>query len=182
MKVIWDRIHSWLGQHAPAVLASLNAGATEEQLGAAEKALGVTFPADVRETYRLHDGQGDDSPVFLYGREWLSLERMLDEWRVWKDLLDGGEFEGNTVNAPAGVQAVWWHPAWIPLTYNGGGDHHCLDLAPAPGGKVGQVVSMWHDYDDRSRLAWSFAEWLEAFADHLEEGRWHVNEYGLEEE
>jgi cell wall assembly regulator SMI1 len=186
MKVIWDRIHSWLREHAPTILESLNPGASAEQVSAAEEALGVTFPADVRETYRLHDGQGPWAsgypPAFLYGWEWLSLERVVEDWNVWKGLLDEGQFGGWTVEAAAGVREVWWHPGWVPLTDGPGGDHHCLDLAPAAGGKVGQVISMWHDYEDRSRLAWSFAEWLGAFADQLEEGRWGVNEYGLEEE
>jgi len=36
-----------------------------------------------------------------------------------------------------------------PLTDSGSGDRHCLDLDPAPGGSVGQVILMWHDSPER---------------------------------
>ena len=32
MKTIWDRIHRWLAEHAPDVLASLAPAATDEQI------------------------------------------------------------------------------------------------------------------------------------------------------
>src|SRR5437773_11692247 len=68
MKIIWDRIHAWLQEHAPLVLDSLNPGASAEQIRAVETELNVTFPDDVRETYRLHNGQTSvdvDPPSFL---------------------------------------------------------------------------------------------------------------------
>jgi cell wall assembly regulator SMI1 len=59
MDEIWDRIEAWLAQHAPAVLAGLNGPATEQELDATERALGVTLPEDVRASYRRHNGQPD---------------------------------------------------------------------------------------------------------------------------
>src|SRR5262249_39429588 len=67
MKQIWERIHTWLRQHAPAVLDSLRPGATEETLRAAEEAMGVKLPADVRQSYRIHDGQSAGEHGFAPG-------------------------------------------------------------------------------------------------------------------
>jgi F-box protein 3 len=53
----WQQIHSWLGLHAPQILASLRAGATEAELDDAERTLKVRFPAALRVLYRIHDGQ-----------------------------------------------------------------------------------------------------------------------------
>jgi cell wall assembly regulator SMI1 len=65
------------------------------------------------------------------------------------------------------------------LTGDFAGDHHCLDLAPAPGGDVGQVILWWHDDDKRTIQAKSFREWLDRFAYELEAGFWHYShEYG----
>ena len=65
------------------------------------------------------------------------------------------------------------------MTYNGGGDHHCLDLAPAPGGDVGQIIRMWHDDVARCVEARSFRAWLEAYADELEHGHYsYSDDYG----
>ena len=171
MDQVWDRIEAWLSLHAPAIAAGLNPPASVEALDATERFLGVELPDDVRSSYLRHDGQPQDSPWMLEGWEWLSLERLRDEWKVWKDLLDGGDFEGIESDAD-GVTVVkdWWNPRWIPLTYSGSGDHHCLDLAPGPGGKLGQIIEMWHDEGSRPVVADSFRAWLAEFADDLEAG------------
>src|SRR5947209_8559740 len=97
MKTVWDRIHVWLAAHAPGVLASLAPGATGGQIRAAEEALGVTLPDDVRACYRIHDGQKAPEgfcgpPGFLYGWEWHSLEGVVSEWSCNTGLLQEGAF------------------------------------------------------------------------------------------
>jgi cell wall assembly regulator SMI1 len=88
MKTIWDRIHTWLAFHAPAVLASLRPGASERQVRAAEEAMQVTLPDDVRACYRIHDGQDPAAngwrPPFLHGWGWLPLEDVVAQWRHWQ--------------------------------------------------------------------------------------------------
>jgi cell wall assembly regulator SMI1 len=175
MKAIQDRIETWLRTNAPVVHATRRPGASEQQIRAAEDALGVSFPEEVKAGYRIHDGC--DASAFLYGWEWLSLERMVSEWKAWKDLLDSGAFDRFQSEPQGPIRSDWWHPAWIPLTYDGAGNHYCLDLAPGRGGRVGQIIMMWHDDSIRSLEADGFASWLEAFADALEAG-----EYGYGEE
>ena len=41
------------------------------------------------------------------------------------------------------------------------GNHDMLDLAPAAGGKKGQIVSVWHDEETRTLEGDSFLDWLE---------------------
>ena len=176
----WGRIEAWLAANAPIVAAGLNPPASSEAIADAEQYLGVQFPADVRASYLRHDGQRFDSPGLLDGWEWLSLERIRDEWKVWKDLLDGGDFNGIRSDADGRfVRKDWWNPAWIPLTYSGSGDHHCLDLAPGPQGRSGQIIEMWHDEGARPVVASSFGKWLADFADGLEAGDFVLSdEYG----
>jgi cell wall assembly regulator SMI1 len=146
----WERIERWLAVNAPEVADGLDSPASEEDIADAEQELGVRFPDSVRAAYLRHDGQRRDAPSTLYGWEWLSMARIREEWSVWKELLDGGDFDGLSNDADGlAVRSDWWHPAWIPLTYDGMGNHHCLDLAPGPGGAVGQVIEMWHDAGSR---------------------------------
>lgn len=56
-------------------------------------------------------------------------------------------------------------------THDGAGNHDCLDLSPAAGGNVGQIISMWHDGDARELLAPSFQTWLQTYVEGLESGR-----------
>jgi len=169
MEQVWRRIEAWLAANAAPVAAGLNPPAPAGELADTERLLGVRFPEDVRASYLRHDGQAPDSPWMVDGWEWLSLERIRNEWKVWKELLDGGDFAEIESDADGlAVRTDWWNPAWIPLTYSGSGDHHCLDLAPGPRGTPGQIIEMWHDEGSRPVVADSFRAWLMDFADALE--------------
>jgi cell wall assembly regulator SMI1 len=185
MKRLFDRIHVWLAANAPLVLDSLRPGASEEAIRTAEAEMGVTLPDDVKAAYRIHDGQGtaEDSPIswppgFLYGWEWYSVEGIVDQWRSMKDFVEGGSgIPAEWRKEPTGpVRDDWYHLAWIPLTGNMSGDYHCSDLAPAPGGDVGQIIPWWHNDVSCPILTRTFTEWLERFADQLEAGLWVVSE------
>ena len=167
----WTRIEAWLNANAPAVAAGLNPPASPDELAETERYLGVRFPDGVRASFLRHDGQSPDSPWMLDGWELLSLGRIRNEWAVWKELLDDGSFADTESDTDgSAVRTDWWHPAWIPLTYDGGGNHHCLDLAPGPHGAPGQIIEMWHDEGSRPVVAPSFEDWLAGFADALEAG------------
>lgn len=168
----WKRL-----EITPSVRKSLKRGAREAKFAKLEKALGARLPADVRSSYLLHDGQKPksdgliptgfadlDSPFCL-----LSLDDVLDQWESWKEWHDDGDFEGRSGVPDTGVRAAWWHPGWVPLAVDGAGDAVCIDLAPARGGKVGQVILFDHESDDRRRLALSWAEFLTRLADFVAE-------------
>ena len=167
---VWGRIEAWITTHAPKLLAELRPPATLNQIGAAEAVLGVQLPDDVRALYRLHDGNGRAGSGLLGGWTWLDLATVVDEWNVWKELLDKGTFEGAETSPASGVCGDWWNTKWIPITYSGAGDHHCVDLAPVEGGTSGQIIEMWHDMDGRPRVAVGIHAWLEQLATGLESG------------
>jgi cell wall assembly regulator SMI1 len=142
--------------------------------------MGVTLPDDVRACYRIHDGQdwGADGYrlPFLHGGGWLSLKEMVADWRVWKSVLETGNLGDNRGEPDGPIRPYWWHPAWIPVATGGIGVTVCLDLDPAPGGSVGQIVEVIHDEPGRELLADSFTEWLEQFADDLEDDLYEASE------
>ncbi|MEZ4451366.1 MAG: SMI1/KNR4 family protein [Nannocystaceae bacterium] len=139
-------------------------GASAAAVARAERILGVAFPAPVRAWFLAHDG-GPAREYPVEGRELLSLARIISEWRVWKELLDDGVFGANESHEVGrGVQPRWWIREWIPLTYDGAGNHHVLDLAPAKRGVVGQVLSFWHDDGDRRVVGKDLLSWLAGVA------------------
>ncbi|HEY9877863.1 MAG TPA: SMI1/KNR4 family protein, partial [Leptolyngbyaceae cyanobacterium] len=89
MQTIWARIDAWLMANAPGVLQTLKPGASDAQIKAFEQVVGVQLPEDVKASFRIHNGQSDYEYGLIDGRELLSLDRIQDEWLVWKDLLDG---------------------------------------------------------------------------------------------
>ncbi len=170
MDDIWSRIEAWLDVHVPGGAGILAPGASDAEIAATEQFLGVTFPEAVRASFQRHNGQAS-GPWLLEGWELLSLGRIREEWRCWKDLLERGAFRDFRSATDGRTVEDWWHPAWIPLTYDGAGDHHCLDLHPGPQGYVGQIIMMWHDDDARGVAAPDYPSWLAMFAAALEAGR-----------
>ena len=179
MKDVWQRIDKWLEVNAPQILDTLQPGASDEEIHEVEDFLSIEFPDDVKDSYRIHNGQSAGDVGFINGLEFLSLERIKDEWGIWKGLLDSGDFEGWESEPENEIRADWWNPKWIPLTFDWGGNHDCLDLAPTEEGNMGQIISMWHDDAVRQVMAKSFRSWLEQFANDLEAGRYALSEeYG----
>jgi cell wall assembly regulator SMI1 len=181
MKEVWSRIENWIRANSPQVLEVLQPGASDAEIQALEAFLSIQFPDDVKNLYRLCNGQSKYGFGVLNGREFLSLQRIKDEWSVWKDLLDAGTFEDKNgrdqgSDPGIGIRNVWWSAQWIPLTYDGGGNHDCLDLNPAEGGNWGQIITMWHDDGERKIIAPSFRAWLEHFAEGLESGQYLFSE------
>ena len=164
--------------------AVFNAGASEAEFEQLEQLIQAKLPEDFKALYRVFNGQVYEEGYVFDGEEWLSLERMAEEWEVWKGLLDDGEFDDDEEgeadeDADPEVKAVWWSPLWIPFTYDGSGNHLCLDLDPTSAGTYGQVIRMWHDDPQRPLEAKTFADWLETYIRGMEEGLYVYSEdYG----
>jgi len=167
MKQQWEKLESHLKANNPALLADLNPPATDAEIHGLEQQLGITLPADFVECLKIHNGQKGEADGLFDGLEFLSTQRILNEWSIWKGLLDGGDFDGDQSNSASGIKADWWNPNWIPFTYNGAGDHLCIDLDPADQGQIGQVITLWHDDAARNKKANSFGLWFTEFVTKL---------------
>lgn len=178
MKAIWDRIEKWIEANAPAIMEDIKPGASESDFGELERMIKATLPADVKSSYAIHDGQVGHSSGIIDGEELLCLGRIMQEWSVWEELWKDGEFKDSTSAPAAGIKDDWWNPLWIPITYDGAGNHYCIDLDPAEGGNVGQIIRMWHDEESRELIASSFTEFMTSFADDLEQGKYVSDEDG----
>lgn len=183
MKAKWEKIELWLQENAPEIYKSLNDGIGKTELAQLEYVLKSELPDDFVDFYLVHDGQEPDADWLLDGEEFLSARRMLEEYKIWLDLFKNGDFKENGVayksTPDKGIKDDWWNPKWIPFTYNGSGDHLCIDLDPAEGGTYGQIIRMWHDDPERSLEANSLKEWIDRFAIGLENGQYvYSDEYG----
>jgi cell wall assembly regulator SMI1 len=175
----WRRIKSWLEANLPQLIDALEPGATLAELDAAEKLLGTILPRAARDSYLTHSGQKQDTPGLIDGWELLSLSRVVSQWRVWSSLLHGGAFADSVAAPEAGICSVWWSERWIPVTYDGHGNHECIDMGPSTEGSVGQIIRVWHDDPRRSVVANGYEAWLGSFADGLDAGRYvYSDDYG----
>lgn len=151
-----------------------------------EKEPGYALPEDFKELYRIADGEAGQE-VVLAGEEWLSVRRIIEEYRIWKQLYEEGLFaedDGTPFGCEpedAGIKPdLWWNPKWIPLTADGGGNGKMIDLDPTGNGTAGQIIQMWHDDPIRSKEADSLYGFFARYAQDLEDGKYVLSaDYGL---
>jgi len=174
MTDIWNSIELKLKEIAPDILNNLNAGAETAAIENFETLIHSKLPESFKFFYKVHNGQKSESAGLIECEELLSLERIEDEWKVWKGLLDEQNFEDDnglyTSEPDPGIKNDWWNPLWIPITYDVCGNHYCIDLDPADEGHYGQIIRMWHDDPQRSLEAKSFTEWINKYKDRLLNG------------
>ena len=148
-------------------------GATPRKLERAERALGTALPPEMRAFYTEHDGGSRAGEANCGvgsrsgGRTLLSLDGIVSEWRKWMSLIEAGALPPPAAGTRSKLVRTEssWIAGWIPITSDGAGTHHVVDLAPAPRGRVGQVFSFFHDSATKDAVeAPDFLTWLAAQA------------------
>jgi cell wall assembly regulator SMI1 len=157
MKAAWKRIHTWLDENAPAGYGHLRPGASADAIKAAEKVMGLKLPADVKASYRIHDGQGNE-PGLIGGEGWclFPLQDLVACWRKW-------------------CERSQQFREWVPVARGGAGDNIFLNLSPAADSR-GCVIVQRSDTDGPDPVAPSFQAWMEDFADKLEDEEFAYSE------
>ncbi len=186
---LWQQIEAWLGRNAPYAWQMLRSGASEREIQQAEAAMGLTLPEDFKASCRLHNGGYMIDLVTEMNM--LPLTDIVDEWQMFKELEDEGTWSDvvlpyyftehviRTGWQTGPIQPVWWHQYWTPIGRDRAGNHCCLDLAPASGGVVGQVIDRDHEAGPSRVLASRFLDILSSFAQSLEAGNYVDTIYGL---
>ena len=97
------QIKSRLAGVFPELPASLNGPATEADIGQAEKSIGRSLPEDLKQLYRLHNGETDSGGLF-FGLPFLSIGDAMNEWTIWSEIADKeyASLDTNIVSIPAG--------------------------------------------------------------------------------
>lgn len=170
MEELWRRIEP--------VLANLGfelpPGASHDDVVRAEQVLGISLPADYRESVRIHDG------TFDYLIEDWQLDTLVDivKGRSMFDALvaDGSLSLGDVfrVQTDGPVRPQRWNRAWIPIGSNTSSDHLLLDLDPPAGGTRGQLLRLTHEAGKVTVIAPTFRAFLARFADDLEHDRYEA--------
>ena len=163
----WQRLDAWLQSMPEAAPDGFNAPACDDEIRILEGALGAKLPDDFIASLKIHNGQSGRCIGCFDGDDLLDVKGVLREWTSWRDLVVEGAFEGIASDPDGGVKDDWFNLRWIPFAANGMGDCLCLDLDPAPGGTVGQVIRVLNDDERRECLAASFEQWLDRMVKDL---------------
>lgn len=127
----------------------LPAGASEDEIAAAEAKLGHRLPPDLRALFALADGGGDFDGWSRYPLAEVTAMHEITSTRTeggWPGAWDRVVLDAD----PAGtVRRASGHPGWIPIADDAGGNFLAVDLAPARNGRPGQVINVGVDWSTR---------------------------------
>jgi len=183
----WARIKAWLNREYPELADTLNYGILPNDLAHIESQFGFPLPQVLRDSYLICNGQEPESAAgcsdgLFFGLRLLPLEDVYDEWRFWRQVDSDPATGANQALKqlmhsipPNWVRKQYSLAGWIPLIADRAGNYIGVDLNPAQGGHVGQVIVFGRDFDTKVVL-WrgdgpsGWANWLAAFADELDSG------------
>ncbi len=149
--------------------------ATDDQIAALEKAIGIDLPEELKTFLKLNTVRHGFTGNFGA----MTAEDIKREWEMMKKLVDDGTFDGWVERRDGGnwnsgqIKKEWWSTDWIPFAVDGCGNLFCVDTAPGPNGKVGQIMNM-ENQDGQGPYAteWdSLENFLSAHLQYMREGR-----------
>jgi len=180
LRTAWSALLDALTRTGYATAQMLRPGADPDRIAAVHKQIGRALPADLAGLYQLSDGQvdwydlthGPHAEVVreqgnwvcaLFGDGWNfdPLERVAQGWTAWQEIRESytaqelaEDFDRAVeVRGDDPVLGVYTCADWIGFATDGGGNQLAVDLAPRPGGTVGQVIVIGSDEDLRRVIA-----------------------------
>jgi len=163
IRQIVSEIDQLLQGRFPELGKSMNAPASEVEIKAFEEKIGWSLPEDLREFYRIHNGESEEVG-FFFGLPFLSLTGAAFEWEAWASIADEGEsgLDTNVSSVPdQHIKENYANRNYIPISKDFGGNNLGVDLDPGPLGKRGQVINFGRDEEMRFVIAESLTEFLE---------------------
>jgi cell wall assembly regulator SMI1 len=169
-------LERWLTQSDRQLPRVFGPPASERELREVEDGLGRALPSDYRDfmlrlggqRYVPIDERSGHLAQLIQGLDLLPIGLARGEWR---SMIEDWDDEGpGDIEAVGPVRALYKHQLWFPITcILGSSQYHCLDLDPAPGGAIGQVIWVADDDERRRVVSPSFAAFLEMLTGALAE-------------
>lgn len=182
-----DRLQRFMGSLSHTTVR-LNPPASPVEIEAAEAAMRVRLPAEVRAAYRRFNGVKRDGfsqsasarppgpALFVNSYDWVDLESMVKLWRMMEDMDADFKATGVWSGVPSRgfaphhkVRPIPWHPKWIPIGDHGTFDKVCIDLAPGKAGVRGQIIYIGRG--DPAVSAVGFDSYIQRLLDGFECGK-----------
>ncbi|WP_411349958.1 SMI1/KNR4 family protein [Paenibacillus sp. WLX2291] len=151
--------------------------AGDVEIAQVEQAMNITFPDEWKQLYHTHNGESRSGPGLFFGLQFLSLNEMLSEWKIWSDLESDYQELGDHYSIPSGwVKEQYINRKWIPFCHDGGGNHLGIDLDPDENGVVGQVINFGRDEETKFVIAHNLGEFIHFMRNTVREGNYTVEQ------
>lgn len=178
----WRIIEGVLWENAHSLYRALRKPASDAQVARLAKLVPVKLPRDFVQSLKTHDGLRDSylgqNRLFNYNAL-LPISAIVSEYRmICRHQAEWGGEGGQAGHDPRVRNDSRWRLGWVPFM-DADGDKLVLDLDPAPGGSVGQVIEWSATGSTRLEvLAPTFGAWLAGLAETLSKRRFGLDEFG----
>lgn len=168
----WEKFKTVVEKSFPEFVGALNPGATKNELIEFENSINVTLPEEFIDLYTFSNGQNDTVNAYLFGMEFLTLNRVKKAYDVEIDVMEALAGEGDMCSSyPENhIKCAYCNPKWIPIFSGGGGSYIGIDLDPDINGKIGQTINFGTDDEDKIVLADSLDKFIKLCTEKLEKG------------
>lgn len=194
MSISPSQIEDALAARYAGCTAEFSGGASEAEIQSIEQKLCVRLPDDFRKFYLESNGQkldelncgvgtpciptmplGGNSEEFCTWGEFLSLDDLVTATLNNRSIgqFDANNFDSDDVEL---IGPVKMHRNHVIFCDPGSGDLIGLDLSPADGGHLNQIVAINHDPFGFAFLAPSFSEFLKLIISALKSGDYRMEE------
>jgi len=145
-------------------------GASKEEIYNIEKITGQIIPNDFKLFLSKINGQFNENFYFLPDQvKLLSCQEIIDEWTQEQDFAaDTAEFY-DEFQFDDKIRCTIYHSTRIPFAMQEGFGILFIDNAPAPNGKIGQIIYLINECDFVV-LADSFYEFIEKYIENMQNG------------
>ncbi|KAA1036884.1 hypothetical protein ERX35_010155 [Macrococcus equipercicus] len=155
--------------------ATLNPGATDEEIEALVEVFKAPLDEQFVALYREADGESYDSVGLFFGLEWLPLEEVIREVEFNQD--EAEEIAVSVVPEGA-IKEEYYHELWLPFATDGFGNFLAVDTDPGETGTKGQVITYGSDLETMYVVAESLNDFLVFIERTIDTDQYHIDEDG----
>jgi cell wall assembly regulator SMI1 len=176
---------AWLRTVVPRLDGALRGPGAEVDFNRYEDAVGAVLPDELRQLWRTHNGEAGPEPIggAVGGLVFLGADESLREWREWSSLRgdtsprDMEDLRSLSESAPPeAVQLEYTTAGWLPILKESMESNYLgVDLAPGPGGLVGQVINFGRDEDRKTVISLTMSDLLGFIASEAQRGEFVVS-------
>jgi len=96
----FSRVIEWCQTNAPKAATAFNPGATDAQISAAESAIGFEWTAELRDLFRVANGEDERLSQLIPQYSLLSLDRVLSTWKMLRGIAEDLENDDDDDQEP----------------------------------------------------------------------------------
>jgi molybdopterin molybdotransferase len=167
LKELWSKIEAW--DAAQPDETSLNEPLSQKEALELESRIGLELPVDFMDSLKIHNGTDDCTMAFCGGYFYSAsdIQKTITHQRgLVAEIFGKDDKFKEKINITGPIKRTYWSRSWIPF-HSTDWCETCIDLDPAEGGIVGQIIEVSRETRDLTLVSKDYIEFLQKCVDEL---------------